>query len=270
MELTPQNNLGQHHAVGYLVDASSKSGGRRAIQPGVAENLVRASTGRDSYLGLRGNAGGASAQKKSVYNPLNRHGNAFAGIDQKTDWTRPGTVRSAASAAGLAPQAPRTQKKSVYNPLNRHGNAFAGIDQKTNWTRPGTVRSAASAAELAPQAPRTQKKSVYNPLNRHGNAFAGIDQKTDWTRPGVTRDVASLAEPVSARYRKQPECDRGGDDGYESDMEWDKSADYLPPFPSRRGASDEVDFVEGARIRADDHSLYAPVFAAVELGPSKR
>ncbi|WP_133168018.1 hypothetical protein [Burkholderia sp. AU12872] len=223
MELTPQNNLGQHHAVGYLVDASSKSGGRRAIQPGVAENLVRASTGRDSYLGLRGNAGGASAQKKSVYNPL-----------------------------------------------NRHGNAFAGIDQKTNWTRPGTVRSAASAAELAPQAPRTQKKSVYNPLNRHGNAFAGIDQKTDWTRPGVTRDVASLAEPVSARYRKQPECDRGGDDGYESDMEWDKSADYLPPFPSRRGASDEVDFVEGARIRADDHSLYAPVFAAVELGPSKR
>lgn len=176
MELTPQNNLGQHHAVGYLVDASSKSGGRRAIQPGVAENLVRASTGRDSYLGLRGNAGGASAQKKSVYNPL----------------------------------------------------------------------------------------------NRHGNAFAGIDQKTDWTRPGVTRDVASLAEPVSARYRKQPECDRGGDDGYESDMEWDKSADYLPPFPSRRGASDEVDFVEGARIRADDHSLYAPVFAAVELGPSKR
>ncbi|MBY4918418.1 hypothetical protein, partial [Burkholderia dolosa] len=196
--------------------------------------------------------------------------NAFAGIDQKTNWTRPGTVRSAASAAELAPQAPRTQKKSVYNPLNRHGNAFAGIDQKTNWTRPGTVRSAASAAELAPQAPRTQKKSVYNPLNRHGNAFAGIDQKTDWTRPGVTRDVASLAEPVSARYRKQPECDRGGDDGYESDMEWDKSADYLPPFPSRRGASDEVDFVEGARIRADDHSLYAPVFAAVELGPSKR
>ncbi|VWC73759.1 hypothetical protein [Burkholderia contaminans] len=269
MKLNPQNILSQHHAVGCLTDGFSESGGRCAIQSAVAGNLVRASTGRDSNLGLRDNAGGASTQRKSVFNPLNRHGNTFAGIDRKMDRTRPGTIRGVASLAESSSRAHSAQPKSVYNPLNRHGNTFAGIDRKMDRTRPGTIRGVASLAESSSRAHSAQPKSVYNPLNRHGNTFSGVDQKAYSSRPGAARDATSQAEPVSARYRKQPERDCGGDDGYESDMEWDKSADYLPPFRSPGSVSDDGDFVEGARIRADDHSLCAPVFAAVERGLRK-